>query len=39
KGSWQDFKNYADKLYEGAKIVQQEENVQIGQPQIGPDCT
>ncbi|PFM61738.1 enterotoxin [Bacillus cereus] len=44
KGSWQDLKNYADKLYEGAKIVQQEENVQIGQPQIGqpqigPDCT
>ncbi|PDY53417.1 non-hemolytic enterotoxin subunit C [Bacillus toyonensis] len=44
KDSWQDLKNYADKLYEGAKIVQKEENVQIGepqirQPQIGPDCT
>ncbi|MDT3495138.1 alpha-helical pore-forming toxin family protein [Bacillus toyonensis] len=33
KDSWQDLKNYADKLYEGAKIVQ------IGKPQIGPDCT
>ncbi|PFV03937.1 enterotoxin [Bacillus cereus] len=44
KDSWQDLKNYADKLYKGAKIVQKEENVQIGepqirQPQIGPDCT
>ncbi|WP_283747523.1 non-hemolytic enterotoxin subunit C [Bacillus cereus] len=44
KDSWQDLKNYADKLYEGAKIVQKEENVQIGQPierivQKGPDCT
>ncbi|MGF9767076.1 HBL/NHE enterotoxin family protein [Bacillus albus] len=39
KDSWQDLKNYADKLYEGAKIVQKEENVQIGEPQVGPDCT
>lgn len=39
KDSWQDLKNYADKLYEGAKIVQNGEIVQIGQPQIGPDCT
>ncbi|MEH7464685.1 HBL/NHE enterotoxin family protein, partial [Bacillus thuringiensis] len=33
KDSWQDLKNYADKLYEGAKIVQNGEIVQIGQPQ------
>ncbi len=44
KDSWQDLKNYADKLYEGAKIVQNGEIVQIGQPiegivQKGPDCT
>ncbi|MBJ8026947.1 HBL/NHE enterotoxin family protein [Bacillus cereus group sp. N21] len=44
KDSWQDLKNYADKLYEGAKIVQTGEIVQIGQPiegivQKGPDCT
>ncbi|MEH6892537.1 HBL/NHE enterotoxin family protein [Bacillus sp. JJ864] len=44
KDSWQDLKNYADKLYEGAKIVQNGEIVQIGQPQIrqpqiGPDCS
>ncbi|MBE7106349.1 HBL/NHE enterotoxin family protein [Bacillus cereus] len=44
KDSWQDLKNYADKLYEGAKILQNGEIVQIGQPQIGqpqigPDCT
>ncbi|MDM5235271.1 HBL/NHE enterotoxin family protein [Bacillus cereus] len=44
KDSWQDLKNYADKLYEGAKIVKNEEIVQIGEPQIrqpqtGPDCT
>lgn len=41
KDSWQDLKNYADKLYEG---VQNGEIVQVGQPQIrqpqiGPDCT
>ena len=28
KDNWQDLKNYADKLYEGAKSVQ-----------TGPDCT
>lgn len=44
KDSWQDLKNYADKLYEGAKIVKNGEIVQIGQPierivQTGPDCT
>ncbi|PGV54712.1 enterotoxin [Bacillus cereus] len=44
KDSWQDLKNYADKLYEGAKIVKNGEIVQIGDPQIrqpqtGPDCT
>ncbi|WP_430477183.1 HBL/NHE enterotoxin family protein [Bacillus cereus] len=44
KDSWQDLKNYADKLYEGAKIVKNGEIVQIGEPQIrqpqtGPDCT
>ncbi|KFN04056.1 enterotoxin [Bacillus clarus] len=44
KDSWQDLKNYADKLYEGAKVVQNGEIVQIGQPiegivQKGPDCT
>ncbi|MEH7593567.1 non-hemolytic enterotoxin subunit C [Bacillus toyonensis] len=39
KDSWQDLKNYADKLYEGAKIVQNGEIVQIRQPQMGPDCT
>ncbi|MDC2866857.1 non-hemolytic enterotoxin subunit C [Bacillus sp. BP-3] len=44
KDNWQDLKNYADKLYEGAKTAQNEENVQIGEPirrniQIGPDCT
>lgn len=32
KDSWQDLKNYADKLYEGAKIVQNGPIVQIGQP-------
>ncbi|EJS62367.1 enterotoxin [Bacillus cereus] len=44
KDSWQDLKNYADKLYEGAKIVKNGEIVQIGEPQIrqpqtGPDCS
>ncbi|ALZ64501.1 hypothetical protein FORC13_p016 (plasmid) [Bacillus cereus] len=39
KDSWEDLKNYANKLYEGAKIVQNGESLQIGQPQIGPDCT
>lgn len=44
KGNWQDLKNYADNLYEGAKVLQKEESVNIGQPikgivQIGPDCT
>ncbi|MDR4986905.1 enterotoxin [Bacillus cereus] len=44
KDSWQDLKNYADKLYEGAKIVKNGEIVQIGEPQIrqpqtGQDCT
>ncbi|MBJ7987535.1 non-hemolytic enterotoxin subunit C [Bacillus cereus] len=44
KDSWQDLKNYADKLYEGAKIVQNGPIVQIGQPiegivQKGQDCT
>lgn len=43
KGNWQDLKNYADNLYEGAKVLQKEESVNIGQPikgivQIGPDC-
>jgi non-hemolytic enterotoxin B/C len=38
KDNWQDLKNYADKLYEGAKLVKIGEP-QIGQPQIGPDCT
>ncbi|MGH1328992.1 HBL/NHE enterotoxin family protein [Bacillus pretiosus] len=32
KDSWQDLKNYADKLYEGAKIVQNGPIVQIGPP-------
>ncbi|EOO71731.1 HBL/NHE enterotoxin family protein [Bacillus mycoides] len=32
KDSWQDLKNYAHKLYEGAKIVQNGPIVQIGQP-------
>ncbi|MGG1140831.1 HBL/NHE enterotoxin family protein [Bacillus mycoides] len=44
KDSWQDLKNYADKLYEGAKIVQNGPIVQIGQPiegivQKGQDCS
>lgn len=44
KDSWQDLKNYADKLYEGAKIVQNRPIVQIGQPiegtvQKGQDCS
>ncbi len=44
KDSWQDLKNYADKLYEGAKIVQNGPIVQIGQPiegivQNGQDCS
>lgn len=44
KDSWQDLKNYADKLYEGAKSVQNGSIVQIGEPiervvQTGPDCT
>ncbi|MBF7156568.1 non-hemolytic enterotoxin subunit C [Bacillus albus] len=39
KDSWQDLKNYADKLYEGAKIVRNGYNFQMRQPQIGPDCT
>ncbi|QWH04211.1 non-hemolytic enterotoxin subunit C [Bacillus mycoides] len=44
KDSWQDLKNYADKLYEGAKIIQNGPIVQIGQPiegtvQKGQDCT
>ncbi|PFN26012.1 non-hemolytic enterotoxin subunit C [Bacillus cereus] len=44
KDSWQDLKNYADKLYESAKIIQNGPIVQIGQPiegtvQKGPDCT
>lgn len=44
KDNWKDLKNYADNLYEGAKILQKEESVNIGQPikgivQIGPDCT
>ncbi|MFB5589669.1 HBL/NHE enterotoxin family protein [Bacillus cereus] len=44
KDSWQDLKNYADKLYEGAKIVQKGPIVQIGQPiegtvQKGQDCS
>ncbi|MGG1790059.1 HBL/NHE enterotoxin family protein [Bacillus mycoides] len=44
KDSWQDLKNYADKLYEGAKVVQNGPIVQIGQPiegtvQKGQDCS
>ncbi|WP_241139290.1 HBL/NHE enterotoxin family protein [Bacillus mycoides] len=44
KDSWQDLKNYADKLYEGAKSIQNGPIVQIGQPiegtvQKGQDCT
>lgn len=44
KDNWQDLKNYADKLYEGAKIVQNGPIVQIGQPiegtvQKGQDCS
>ncbi|MEG7928072.1 HBL/NHE enterotoxin family protein [Bacillus cereus] len=44
KDSWQDLKNYADKLYEGAKILQNGPIVQIGQPterivQNGQDCS
>ncbi|GAE42750.1 hypothetical protein BW1_072_00570 [Bacillus mycoides NBRC 101238 = DSM 11821] len=44
KDSWQDLKNYADKLYEGAKIVQNGPIVQIGPPiegivQKGQDCS
>lgn len=44
KDSWQDLKNYADKLYEGAKVIQNGPIVQIGQPiegtvQKGQDCS
>ncbi|QWH20943.1 enterotoxin (plasmid) [Bacillus mycoides] len=44
KDSWQDLKNYADKLYEGAKAIQNGPIVQIGQPiegtvQKGQDCS
>lgn len=44
KDSWQDLKNYADKLYEGAKVVQNGPIVQIEQPiegtvQKGQDCS
>lgn len=44
KKGWQDLKNYADNLYEGAKVLQKAENVKIGEPikglvQTGPDCT
>ncbi|MEI3894538.1 MULTISPECIES: non-hemolytic enterotoxin subunit C [unclassified Bacillus (in: firmicutes)] len=44
KKGWQDLKNYADNLYEGAKVLQKTENVKIGEPikglvQTGPDCT
>lgn len=44
KDSWQDLKSYADKLYEGAKVIQNGPIVQIGQPiegtvQKGQDCS
>lgn len=44
KDSWQDLKNYADKLYEGAKIVQNGQGVKIEKPierivQIGTECS